>query len=124
MALKDKAIALVVFMMFLNGAPNVLIASGVAEDMGVSPAISGGENINNANEELRDIKTEGGFGSTLFSLYTSLAGPFRTLLEVAFGAELMFISLGMPSWLVNFMLIPKAVIIGGAMIYALAGRRL
>jgi len=124
MAVKDKAIAFTVFLMFLQAVPGLMVASGIAADMGVDPSISGGENINDANQQLSDIKPEGGFGSTLFSLYTSLSGPFKTLMEVAFGAELMFISLGMPGWLVNFMMVPKAVVVGGGMIYMLAGRRL
>lgn len=124
MALKDKAIFIVVFMFFLHAVPGLLLASGVAADMGIDPAISGGEGIDQANNELRDIEPSGGFAATLFTLYTSVTGPVKTLLDVLLGAEMMFIGLGVPSWLIAFVFAPKFIILGGGVIYVLAGRRL
>lgn len=124
MALKDKAITIVVFMIFLNAVPGVLMASGVAQDMGIDPAISGGENIQNANQAMKGVQVSGGFASTLFALYTSVTGPIKTLLSVLMGGEIMFLTLGVPSWLVTFLFAPKYIIFGGALIYVLAGRML
>lgn len=124
MALKDKAIAITVFMVFLNAVPGVLVASGVAADMGVTPAISGGEQIAQANEAMQGVQVSGGFASTLFALYTSVTGPVKVLLGLLVGGEVMFLSLGIPSWLVAFVFAPKYIIFGGALIYVLAGRLL
>lgn len=124
MALKDKAITIVVFMIFLNAAPGVMMASGVAEDMGIDPSVSGGDNINAANDDMEDVRVSGGLAQTLFTLYTSVTGPVGTLLGVLIGAELMFMSLGVPEWLVTFLFAPKWIIFGGTLIYVLAGRRL
>jgi len=122
MALKDKAVLVIVFMVFINGVPALLFASGVAADAGIDPAVSGGENIDSANNAAQQVDVSGGFGKTLFALYTSLAGPFQTILGVLFGAELMLISLGAPAWVVNFLFLPKFLIGFGAIAYVLAGR--
>jgi len=122
MALKDKAVLVIVFLVFLNGVPALLFASGVAADMGVDPAVSGGGNIDDANSAAQQVEVSGGFGQTLFALYTSLAGPFQTILGVLFGAELMLISLGVPGWIVSFVFLPKFLIGFGAIAYVLAGR--
>lgn len=124
MALKDVAIFVVIFLLFLNAVPSLLLASGVAEDMGIDPSISGGDAIGEANSELRNIEPSGGFAGTLFQLYTSVTGPIKILLEVVVGGPLMFISLGVPGWLVDFVFAPQYVVVGGAIIYSLSGRRL
>lgn len=124
MALKDKAMSIVVFAIFLNAVPNLMLAAGVADDMGIDPSISGDNRVESANQAANSIEPTGGFGDTLFTLYTSLGGTLQTIMEVLFGAELMFISLGIPDWIVGFLFAPKFIIFGGALIYVLAGRRL
>lgn len=122
--LKAVAINVTVLLMFVNGAPNLLIASGVAEDMGIDPSVSGDQPIGNANEELQDIEVSGGFASTLFALYASVTGPVKVLLEVIAGGPIILASVGVPGWLLDFVFLPQYLIIGGTIIYVLAGRRL
>ena len=122
--LKTAAINVAVLLMFINAGPNLLLASGVAEDMGIDPSVSGGEQIDRANEEMRSIEPTGGFASTLFQLYTSVTGPVKVLMEVVFGGWLILASVGVPSWLVTFIFAPQYLLIGGTVIYVLAGRRL
>lgn len=124
MALKDKAMLIVVFMIFLNAVPGLMIASGVAEDMGIDPSVAGGHNIADANQEMKDVRVSGGLAQTLFTLYTSVTGPLRVVMGVLIGGELMFMSLGVPEWLITFLFAPKWIIFGGTLIYVLAGRRL
>jgi len=123
MGLKDKAIAIVVFLVFLNAVTNLVFASGMAADQGINPSISGGQNVDNANQAMSEITVSGGFAYTLFALYTSVTGPIRTVMGLLFGGEIMFISLGVPGWLVAFLFAPKYFVFGGTIIYALAGRR-
>lgn len=122
--LKAVAINVTVLLMFVNGAPNLLIASGVAEDMGIDPSVSGDQAIGNANEELQDIEVSGGFASTLFALYASVTGPVKVLLEIIAGGPIILASVGVPGWLLDFVFLPQYLIIGGTIIYVLAGRRL
>jgi len=124
MALKDKAIQLVVFMVFISAVPNLVVASGLAEDMGWDPDVSGSGYVDDANENMSNIEPSGGFAGTLFQLYTSVAGPVKILMDLLFGAEIMMASIGIPSWIIGFVMAPKAIIGGGAMIYVLAGRNL
>jgi len=124
MALKNKAISLVVFMFFLNAVPGLMVASGISADMGVTPSVSGGNNIDDANEAAQSFEPSGGFGSTLFSLYTSAGGFGQTILGVLIGGELMFMSLGVPGWLIGFMFAPKYLLVFGGLIYIVVGRRM
>lgn len=124
MAVNDKAITILAFMFFLNAVPGLMVASGISADMGVTPAVSGGDNIEDANAAAKSFQPSGGFGSTLFSLYTSAGGFVQTILGVLIGGELMFISLGVPKWLVVFMFAPKYLIVFGTLIYVVVGRRL
>lgn len=124
MGLKDKAVTIIVFMIFLNAVSNVALASGIADDMGLNPGISGGEDIDRANERMQNIQPSGGFAGTLFQLYTSVTGPVRVVLEVLFGAELMLTGIGVPTWVVDFVLAPKFMAGGGTIIYMLTQRDL
>lgn len=118
----QKAIVVIVFLMFLNGVPGLLVGSGVAEDMGVTPTVGGGDNIDEANQALSEVSASGGFANTLYSLYTSVTGPIEIIVGVLFGAEIMLMSLGVPDWTVTFVFIPKFLIGAGLIIYYLVGR--
>jgi len=122
--LKTIAINTTILLMFLNAGPGLLIASGVAEDMGIDPAVSGSDSIDAANQDVRDIQASGGFGDTLFSLYTTVTGPLRAVMGIVLAGPLMLISAGVPGWLVDFIFVPQYLIVGGTIIYVLAGRRL
>jgi len=120
--LKAVAINVTVLLMFLNGAPNLLIASGVAEDLGIDPSVQGGEDIAAANDAMSNIQASGGLGQTLFQLYTSVTGPVQSVLGILFGGWIMLSSIGIPSWLTTFLFVPQYLIMGGTTIYVLAGR--
>lgn len=124
MALKDKAVLIVVFLVFLHAVPSLLFASGVAADWGIDPSVSGGNKIDDAQGAAEDVEVSGGFAQTLFALYTSVTGPVQTIMGIVFGAELMLISLGTPGWMVAFVFAPKWFIVFGTIIYTLAGRLL
>jgi len=100
-----------------------MVASGVSEDIGVDVSVGGNDDVAEANEAASNISPSGGFGDTLFTLYTSLGGTMQAILGLLIGGELMFLSLGIPDWLVVFIFTPKYIIIGAALIYVLAGRR-
>lgn len=124
MALTDKAMTIVVFVIFLNAVPGLLVSSGVAEDMGVDISIGGDTQVQEANQAADSIEPSGGFGQTLFTLYTSLGGTLQAILGLVIGGELLFLSLGVPEWLVAFVFAPKYIVVGATLIYVLAGRRL
>lgn len=123
--LKAVAISVTIFLMFLNAGPVLLSESGVAEDMGIEPTVSGDQDIEQANRAMEEnVSAEGGFGSTLFSLYTSVTQPVETVTDVVFAGPTMLISLGVPEWLVAFFFVPQYMIVGALIIFMLAGRRL
>lgn len=124
MTLKDAAVTIAIFLIFLNAVPNLLIASGFAEDAGFDPSISGDNNVGEAQDEMRNIEPSGGFAGTLFQLYTSVTGPVKVFLEIVAGGPLMLASIGVPSWILDFIFAPQYFVIGGAIIYSLSGRLL
>jgi len=123
-ALKDIAVNTAVFLMFINGAAGMLVASGTATDMGVQPSVSGDQSVSDANDAMEDIKVGGGFASTLYGLYNSLTGPVKAFVGIIFGGPIILASVGVPTWLLDFMFIPQYLVVGGTVIYALTQRAL
>lgn len=122
--LKTVAVGATLFLILFNAGPAALMASGVAADWGIEPAVSGDETIDQANEDLRNIEASGGFGDTLFGLYTTVTEPVRGLLNIVLAGPTMLQSVGVPTWLTAFMFAPAYMIVGGAIVYVLAGRLL
>lgn len=122
--LKSVAINVTVLLMFLNGAPGVMVASGTAADLGIVPDVSGDGAIDDANENIRNVEASGGFGDTLFGLYTTVTGPVRAVLGIVAGGPIMLVSAGVPGFIVDFIFLPQYLVVGGTIIYVLAGRLL
>jgi len=122
MALKDVAVFIAIFMLFFNAVPSLMVGSGLNEDLGFTPSIAGSDTANNATSEMENIRPSGGFAGTLFQLYNSVTGPIEAVMGLLFGAELMLMSAGVPTWLVTFIITPKAILGGAAIIYVLSGR--
>lgn len=131
--LKTVAINTTILLMFLNAGPALLVDSGTAEDLGISPSVSGDKSVNEANDALtgdpddsneNGIEASGGFGDTLFGLYNSVTGPVRSVLGLVTAGPAMLSSAGVPGWIVGFIFIPQYLIVGGTVIYVLAGRLL
>lgn len=123
-ALKDIAINVAVFLLFVNGAAGMMVASGTAADMGVTPSISGDQTVNDANSAVQNIRVSGGFASTLYALYTSVTGPVKAFLGLIFGGPIILASIGIPGWLLNFVFLPQYLVVGGTVIYTLTQRAL
>lgn len=123
-ALKDIAINVAVFLMFINGAAGVLTASGTAADLGVTPAVGGDTEVQQANDAMSSIEAGGGFGQTLYGLYNSVTGPTKAAVGLVFGGPIILASIGIPSWLLNFVFLPQYFVVGGTIIYVLTQRAL
>lgn len=123
-ALKDIAVNTAVFLLFVNGAAGLMVASGTANDLGVNPSVSGDQAINDANSELKNVKVSGGLASTLYALYTSVTGPVKAFVGLIFGGPIILASIGVPGWILDFVFLPQYVVVGGTVIYALTQRAL
>lgn len=123
-ALKDIAINTTVFLMFVNAAAGVTVASGTAADLGVTPAVGGDQSIDDANTAMQNIEVTGGFASTLYALYTSVTGPVRAVVGLIGGGPIILASVGIPGWLLDFVFVPQYLVVGGAIIYTLTQRAL
>lgn len=123
-ALKDIAINVTVFLMFVNAAAGLTVASGTAGDLGVTPTVGGDQAIQEGNDAMQNIEPSGGFASTLFALYTSVTGPVKAVVGLIGGGPIILASIGVPGWLLDFVFVPQYLIVGGAVIYTLTQRSL
>lgn len=122
--LKTVAIHTTVLLMFLNATPALLNHSGAAEDLGIETTISGDKEIAQANENMSGISASGGFGDTLFTMYTTVTSPVKSVMDIVTAGPTMLSNAGLPDWLVAFIFVPQYLIVGGAVVYVLAGRLL
>lgn len=116
---------LLVMVLLLNGAVGVMEASGLANDLGVefAPGVS---------DAVQDIKTDaqagfsvsGGMGETLFSLFASGLGVFKLAVEVVFALPQLLRNLGIPGYVVTFVMVPVYVISLLEFAYVATGRDL
>lgn len=113
-----------IFLVFLNAASGAFVASGGAEDMGIQPDPGGSKEVEAANQSAGSLNSTGGFGSTLFGSFVSVASWFQKLIGAVFAAPSMFSALGLPGWLVNFIFAPMYIIAAIDIAYILIGRRL
>lgn len=123
-ALKDIAINVTVFLMFVNAAAGLTVASGTAQDLGVTPTVGGDQAIQDGNTAMQNIEPSGGFASTLFALYTSVTGPVKAVVGLIGGGPIILASIGVPGWLLDFLFVPQYLVVGGAIIYTLTQRAL
>jgi len=113
----------VIFLIFLNAAAGVFVASGVAADWGVSPTPGGDDALNDAKDSASSIQGDGGFAQTLFGAFAGAANAFETIFGVVFAGPLMISNLGVPAWLVGFVFAPTYLIVPIDLVYLLTQRR-
>lgn len=122
--LKTIAINLTVLLLFLNATPGLLMASGTAADIGISPDVGGDESAKQVDESASQVEATGGFGQTLFGLYTTVASAVSGIVNFVTAGPTMLTNAGLPGWLVGFIFVPQYIIVGATIIYVLAGRSL
>lgn len=114
---------LVVFLFFLNAAAGLLVASGWAGDAGIQPQPGGDTAIEQANSSAAAVQASGGLGQTLYGLFISVSGTFRSIIGAVTAGPVMLANLGVPGWLVGFVFAPMYLFIGIDMMFMLTGRR-
>lgn len=113
---------LVLVLVLLNSAAGVLTASGVADDMGIQPAVGGDDKVASAQSSADSIEAGGGLGQTLFALFTSIAQTFEGVYNVVFYGPVMLANLGIPGWATNMFSAITTLIVGADAAYLLTGR--
>ena len=88
------SVYIVLFLVFFNGGAEMLIDTGVADDMGIDPTTGNDEQLEQADREARHVDPGTGTGGTLFGLYNALATTVRTVFNTVFpGAAMLKASL-------------------------------
>lgn len=93
---------IVIFLVSFNAGAGLLIASGSADYIGVSPDVCTPESVAQAGETTQNVDTGTGGGSTLFGFYNALADPLETAFDAIFPGAAMLKCAGIPQYIVNF----------------------
>lgn len=115
---------IVFFLIFLNGAAHLLVASGVAADWGIEPSVGGDEELDRVNQTAKKLEPSGGGLSTLFGVFTAVAETGNSIFETITAGPDMIMAAGVPGWLVSFLFRGMYLIIGIDVIYMLSQRRM
>lgn len=96
---------IVFVMIILTASSNMMVASGVAEDIGIAPQPGQDDLINTVKNDadIDDPNPGGGGGDTLFGLFTSTANIVNKLYRIAFAADIMFQNIGVPAFVTAFL---------------------
>lgn len=114
---------IVLFLIIMNATSGFLVATGVANDLGIAPLTGGGEQVESVNDAAEDPNPGGGGGGTLFGLFVSAAEVVKNVFVMAtVGGPLMLLNAGMPPALVTFLFAPMYAIVGADTIYVYTGR--
>lgn len=116
------SLLIILFLIMLSASANVLVSSGVAGDMGIAPDPGGEEEVDSTINQTNEVQASNGLGSTLFGMYSSIAGIFEGMVSLVFAGPIMLYNIGIPRWILDFVFSGAAIITAADIIYLLTGR--
>jgi hypothetical protein len=112
---------IVVFLVCLNAAAVMVGSTGFAE-VGAAPEVGGGDVIEDARDQGREISTDRSALDQFVSGIIAAASSVSIIFEVALAGPTLFLNLGVPAPLVTFVAAPLYVIVGLDVLQVLSGR--
>jgi len=119
-----KTTHILMFLLFLHAGATMFVASGAAADLNMDPSVGGGEQLDKSQSNAEEVSSSQGTDDTLFGSFASAAGTVVGLFKGVFALELMLLNLGLPGFLVTFIIAPLSVIVGLDVLYTITGRNL
>lgn len=113
---------IVIFLLLMTAASNAIVVSGVGDALGIAPTTGEQAAVTDAQAQADSFSPTQGSSETLFGLFTAGGSVFSSIFQVALAAPLMFINLGVPTWLVTFIFAPMTVIVFADLFGIIAGR--
>lgn len=117
-----RSVNLVIILFLLNASAGLMVASGYAEDIGISLTPGADEELNTAEDTAQNVSAGSSIGQTLFGLLAAAAKTANTIFTVIFIAPIMFQNLGVPTWITTFVFAPMYIIVGIDILQILTGR--
>lgn len=102
---------IVIGLMLLTAASNAIMFSGVGAALDIAPSTGAEDRVEQTQDDASGFEPSQGNSDTLFSLYTSVTTVITSIYQIVFAAPLMFINLGVPTWLTGFIFTPLVVIV-------------
>lgn len=90
---------LTIFFVALNLFAGMMLSSGAAADLGISPDVGGDEAVDEAVQNQQDVTTGTTTGSTLFGMYNVLSNQIGSLFSILFPGLLMLERAGVPNYI-------------------------
>jgi hypothetical protein len=120
MALRSTNI--VVLLVLLNASAVFVGALPVADDLGYSPAIGGGDTIDEAQSAGEEVKSDRSSLDQFVGGIIAAASTISTMLSVVVAGPQMLINLGVPTLIVTLVSGPLYVFVGLDLLQVLSGR--
>jgi len=103
---------IVLFLVAFNAGHVMLGASGTYDYLGVNPNPGAPSEVEDAANTAQQFSGNPGAASTLFQLYNAIAGPLETIFNAVLPGFAMLKNVGVPAYLVNWIIGPVALIPG------------
>lgn len=121
-----RTIAIVIFLVLLNGSAVMVSEAGIGQQLGVEPVIGGEEQIQSAEESVGQIDTDRSQFDVLSGGVMEAISVLQTVFAIATAGPAMIINLGGPlvAPFVVFLSAPLYIIVGIDVLNTLSGGRL
>jgi hypothetical protein len=87
---------LAIFFLLINVWSGVLVSSGIAADMGMSPPTAGDEQVDTAESSAKDISTGTESKDTLFGLYQQVTNAIGSVFSTLTAGAAILGQIGVP----------------------------
>lgn len=102
---------LAIFALGLSVFSGLLVQTGAAATMGISPSVGGQDEVDQATSQAEGFKSGAPTGSTLFGMYNVVSGVYSTLALPVTGLPNMLKLAGTPAPITNRIIQPILVVI-------------
>lgn len=115
---------LMIFMVCLAAAASVMVASGLAAEIGQQPQTGIQEDVDSSNESFKEYSASRSEGATSF-IGAVISGVDKTIsaFKLIFALPSLLVNLGLPTWLATFISAPIYFSFGMFILYLITGRR-
>jgi hypothetical protein len=110
--MRVSVMLLLFFVGFNAGAQILLIDTGISEELRLNPELGDTSELDQVSDDAREVNPGSGIGSTLFSLWNSLANGLSGLLSAILPGARLLKNAGFPSFWVDFAFTSVPIIIG------------
>lgn len=116
--------SIVMFYIWLTGAANLLEATGISSELGISTTYGAASKFKEAVAALGDVAAGGISFQSMVAIFIALASAIQSFVGALTAAPRLMVAMGIPLSIAVFLHVPVALLSARLGIYALTGREL